>query len=693
MPSPTDERTLHGFLMRHRRHITVALLIVVSYLACTWLSERLLDHPGTLFPASAVMLSILFLEGIELWPAVYIAALAGEILFGYPLLLVLVFPVAQTLQAVAGAYLLRVTKVDALFRTSRDIFLLLGIVAVVSLIAPTLGSLAGMLGASFFGSPYHAATWGLRYIGTLFCLLIIVPFLLRWFTKSRFSRTGIEILETVAVFSVVIGLDLLAFIRGIEDIGGIPTIYFLLIPLFWIALRLRPRFVTLALLITSVFAIASLYAGASIPSPDVFSMRLFQTEEFLIVLAIIFFIMVSLEEDRRRNANLLRSQVATLENAVSRILSESKAKNDFIAVLAHELRNPLAPVVSAIDLLKLTEGRAKDETEMLTMMEGRMSTVRRLLDDLLDISRISEGKMAVKKEHIDVGTLVRRAILSTTHHFTERHQSLTVKPSKEPLFIQGDPVRIEQIFTNLLTNASRYSDSGDKIAVTVKKAGESAQITVTDTGMGIKPEDLEQIFTPFHQLDIGAQVRKGLGIGLALVRSFVDMHGGSVVASSKGLGHGSQFVVTLPLAGAEEESPTEPVPKNEKTPASTATTRRHRKLLVLIVDDNDAAAASMGRLLELKGCSVAYAYDGAQAVQMTPEISPDIVLLDIGLPDYDGYTVAKTLRARGFSGRLIALTGYSTDDAKREGATAGFDHYLVKPAGLAELKQVIPEIA
>lgn len=633
--------------------------------------------------APAITLSVLFLSGIRLWPVAYGAALAGSLLAGASPAVLILMPIAATLQAAAGAYLLRITEIDPLFRRFRDVSFLLATIFVVSTIVPLFQQLVHIL-----QNTGPVPSFGFAYVGSLFSLLILTPFLLRWCTKPRFSRTLTEACETGAVFVLLILIGFLLFINGTQTIGSVPLVYLFLVPFFWIALRLRPRFVTLALLSTALLALAGLFVGNLIPSPDAFAAVLYETEVFLITIGAIFLIVVSLEEDRRLHTNLMHSQVATLENAVARISSESKAKNDFVAVLAHELRNPLAPVVSAIELLKLRPGNDSEEAETLLMMEDRMHTVRRLLDDLLDISRISEGKVALKKEPVELEPVLRRAILSTAHHLKERHQSLTSTIPKHPLYVTGDAVRLEQIFSNLLTNASKYSDPGDPIGLSLLERNGMAEIRITDQGVGIEAEALEHIFTPFHQIELGARSRKGLGIGLALVRSFAEMHGGTVSVTSGGRGHGSQFTVVLPLLVSNQVlSPKKPL--NHTSMSVPKQTRPS----VLVVDDNDAAAWGIGKLLTLSGCDVSYAYDGRQATEQAVLLSPDIILLDLGLPDQDGYAVGKTLRARGFRGRLIALTGYSTDEARQKGKEAGFEHFLIKPAGLKDLKRAIPGIA
>lgn len=683
----TETLTSPGLFGWTSRQWSIGVTFFFSYLVAVYVAHVFTPQSYLVLPGCAIAITALFFGGIRLWPIVLATALMATIIAGSPLLTVLFMPAALTLQAVLGAHLLGKAEVDPLFRRFRDMFFLFLIAVGVSVIVPTVESLTYVLNAALSHTVAEIPSWRYHYTANVFAIIIITPFLLRWLAKPRFSRTWIELLETASVFLLLIVTDYLLFIVGVTNVGSIPLVYFLLIPLFWIALRLRPRFVTLSLVITAGFTLAALVTGPAVPL-NVYQEQLFQLEFFMIILAAMFYVVVSLEEDRRLHSNLMRSQLATLENAVARISSESQTKNDFIAVLAHELRNPLAPVVSAIEFLKLKTDREKEELEMLSMMEDRMHTVRRLLDDLLDISRISEGKFTLRRETIDVETVARRAIVSSTHHFKNRHQSFVFKGPSSPLLIEGDAVRLEQIISNLLTNASKYSDSGDHITLTVAKKNDQAVITVLDNGIGIEPDVIGHVFTPFHQLDLGDRSRKGLGIGLALVRSFVEMHDGTVTATSKGRGHGSQFTVTIPLSekgAVEADAPHDDL-------SATETGMKGKGPRVLVVDDNDAAAWGIGRLLELQGCRVSYAYDGEQAIAQVGNKKFDIMLLDLGLPDQDGYSVAKTVRARGYHGRIIALTGYGSDYARKNVEGVGIESYLVKPAGLADLKRAIPEL-
>jgi signal transduction histidine kinase/CheY-like chemotaxis protein len=659
----------------------VSGLLLISYFAIYMLTARFLPSSAALHPANAFLLAALFFGGIRLWPAVYVTAFVTALVAGIPALSLALGPLSVTLQALLGAYLLDKARIDPLFRRYRDMFYFMGMSLIVSLISPAFEALVDMIR----GIPSTAGTWGYAYVASLFCLLVITPFLLRWLSKTTFARTPKELLETIAVFTVLICIDYALFLLGIETVLGIPLVYGLLIPLFFIALRMRPRFVTLAIVMTSLFAIAGTLLDSA---PGMLADRLFGIESFLIVLAIIFYIIVSLEEDRRVATSLIRSQLDTLENANMRISSESNAKNDFIAILAHELRNPLAPIVSGIEILRLKGIGDAEDAANLDLMADRFTTVGRLLDDLLDITRIAEGKITLKRETFELETSLRRAVLSTEHHRKELHQSLVFNMPATSLMMTGDPVRIEQVFSNLLTNASKYSNSGDTIKLIVRQQDRIVEIEVSDEGVGLAADSLETIFMPFQQIEQGKRTQKGLGIGLALVRSLVEMHRGSVLATSEGPGRGSRFIVRLPILFS-------PVHTHQKADAAAHVSpapKSSRSLDVLIVDDNDAASGSMGRLLELKGCSLTYAYTGAQAIEKALVQSPDVILLDIGLPDIEGYAVAKTLRARGFEGRLVALSGYGAPSDREKGKEAGFDHYLVKPAGLADLRRVLPEL-
>lgn len=531
-------------------HISHGRIVAVLFGAYFIVSILMLLYVPTvdLYPGYGIAFAIVYFGGTRLWPLLYAAALSLSPINLTPQTLVLV-PTATALIAVSGAYLLRACGVDPLFRRYRDTFLFISIVLVVSCITPCLETLLYLAQSV----PFSLLMLTYGYIATVFVNMTIVPFALRWGAKPYFWRNRNEILELLIVFSLLLAIEFgLVWVRGARTGGGVLLLYALIAPLFWIALRLRPRFVTLALLMTAITGVT----GAVLhESADLLPRRLFEVESFVIALSAGFFVIVSQEEDRRSALNQMRSSVASFENALMRISSESQAKNDFIAILGHELRNPLAPIVATIDLLRLKHADDQEDMAMFDMMSERMSTVRQLLDDLLDIRRISEGKLTLSRSVIDLRTVIKSAMLSTEHYRKERHQSFTCKLPPSPLRVYGDAIRLEQMVSNLLTNASKYSRPGSFVQLVARTmANGRIEVRVIDEGAGLPKEALESIFMPFEQLDRSESSRKGLGIGLALVKSIVEMHGGTVRAESPGRGKGSTFVVEMPMESVRAKS-------------------------------------------------------------------------------------------------------------------------------------------
>lgn len=687
IPSPQDDAIVRRMSLAKvklsQRQVLVGIIVFLWCLVATLLSHYFAPGTALVIPASAFGVAAIFLEGVWLWPAIYLGSLGALLIMHASTGAAAAFPAAFTLEAVLGGYFLRRLNIDPLFRSRKDSIVLLLAVLVVSALTPV---------AWLSAHGEDTLTWGERYMGTAFYLFLLTPFIMRWFAKPRFVRPWPEIVETAVIFLILIALDAAIFVFQVGNLRGFSLLYLLLVPLFWIALRLRPRFVTLALIVTAGFALYGLgTSGTDLASAPLISAT-FEVQAFLFILTGIFLTMTSLEEERRLSTNLLRSQLSTLENAVRRVSSESRAKNDFIAVLAHELRNPLAPIQSGIEFLRLSGEANAEKSALLATMDDRMQTVRRLLEDLLDISRIVEGKVSVKLEPTNLSAVLRRAILSTEHRFKNRHQVFEERIPARALYVMGDPVRLEQVFSNLLTNASKYSDDSDEISLSLAEQDGNAVITVADTGIGIPPETIQYIFLPFHQLDGGVRSTKGLGIGLALVKGFVEMHGGTIEARSEGPGKGSTFTVTFPLVESPEKE-TQPV-KGVMGGLPFIGEPKHatKGPSVLVVDDNDVAAWGIGKLLELRGCAVAYAYNGEDGIRKALSRSPAAVILDIGLPDMNGEQVAAILRTRGYKGRIVALSGFTAKEARVKKSDELFDAYLVKPAGIAELEEAMPGI-
>jgi CheY-like chemotaxis protein/two-component sensor histidine kinase len=371
---------------------------------------------------------------------------------------------------------------------------------------------------------------------------------------------------------------------------------------------------------------------------------------------------------------------------VGQLADADRRKDDFIALLGHELRNPLSPIKNAIQVMRL---RGPDRRLAVRsgqeVIERQVQHLTRLVDDLLDVSRITRGKVTLQKERVELAKVVADVVETCGPLVTARRHKLDLSITSEPVLLDADPTRLAQVVGNLLTNAARYTPEGGHIRLAAERAGGEVVLRVIDNGVGIRPDFLHRVFDLFVQAEPApSQAQGGLGLGLTLVKSLVEMHGGSVTAHSDGPGRGSEFVVRLPVP---EETP----------PGSAADASQVGKVLspprrVLVVDDNVDGAETLAMLLRLEGHQVQTAYDGATVLAAAGGFRPDVVLLDISLPGgLTGYDLAPRLRERpGLEGvLLVALTGYGQEEDKRRATDAGFDAHLTKPADLPELHALL----
>lgn len=375
---------------------------------------------------------------------------------------------------------------------------------------------------------------------------------------------------------------------------------------------------------------------------------------------------------RKRNEEELKRLAGQLRQADQR-------KDEFLATLAHELRNPLAPVLNSVEVLKYTGGESEAAASARSMIERQVGQMVRLIDDLLDIGRISQNKLELRVEAVELGAILRQAVEAVEPAIRQANHELVVAFPTEPFFLDADAVRLSQIFGNVLTNACKYTPPGGRIEVGVEAGKGRVAIFVKDTGLGIPPEMLDGIFELFAQVDRSLERSQGgLGIGLTLVRRLVELHGGTIRASSDGRGKGSVFTVDLPLA--TDQRPSLPPAARPELPVTPP--RR-----ILVVDDNVDSAQSLAMLLELSGHEVELAHDGSDAVRGARRFQPDLILLDIGMPGMSGYDACRAIRQLPGAGsvRIFALTGWGMEEDRRRSSEAGFDGHLVKPVEPAVL--------
>lgn len=387
-------------------------------------------------------------------------------------------------------------------------------------------------------------------------------------------------------------------------------------------------------------------------------------------------------------ASKIARDITDRKRAERALLEADRQKNEFLATLAHELRNPLAPISNSLNILRLTRSADPAAERVQEMMERQVKHMVRLVDDLLEISRITTGKIELRLESVEIASVIRSAVETSRplidagrHHFTA-----TLPP--EPLTVEADPVRLSQVVANLLNNSAKYTDPGGQIWLTVSREGDDIAIAVRDTGIGISAELLPHVlemFTQAHRAKRHAQ--EGLGIGLALVKRLVELQGGSVEAKSEGEGKGSEFVIRLPLARSQ-------LPQAQGAPGSRPDSSPAARRKILVVDDNQDAALSLAMLLKILGNDVKTAHNGGAALELFASFRPSVMLLDLGMPDMSGFEVARRLREMPeFQNvTLVALTGWGQEDDRRRTHEAGFDHHLVKPVNLDALKVLLAEV-
>jgi signal transduction histidine kinase len=406
-----------------------------------------------------------------------------------------------------------------------------------------------------------------------------------------------------------------------------------------------------------------------------------------------------IEEERHRLYNELEQRVAertselvaanrTLQHIQSELRETDRRKDQFLAMLGHELRNPLAAICNAISILQTISPDQPDMNWCREVIERQSEHLTRLVNDLLDVSRVSRGKIQLETQTLDLSAVVRQAVEGCRPLIDARRHELILSLPSEPIPVKGDSTRLAQVVSNLVNNAAKYTDKGGRVEVTVEKeAGdrEHAVLRVRDNGRGLDAEAIANLFELFYQADVNLDRSDGgLGVGLALVRSLVQMHGGTVEARSAGRGQGSDFLVRLPcacdkVAAAGSDAP---LAADSGAPAKR----------VLVVDDNVDAARSLAKMVELLGHRAIVAHEGRTAVEVALRERPDALLLDIGLPQMNGYEVCQSLRAAGLTGSLIvAVTGYGQDSDRQLAADSGFDLHLVKPVNLRSIKELLAQ--
>ena len=390
-------------------------------------------------------------------------------------------------------------------------------------------------------------------------------------------------------------------------------------------------------------------------------------------------------EALQRSNQQLSLEMAERRKAEEALTAAARTKDEFLATLAHELRNPLAPISNAVELLRRSgKGAEAMHPRALQIMERQVQQMVRLIDDLLDVSRITTGKVLIHKDKVDLLAVLHSSIEIAAPNVQARGHQLTLELPEPPVFVLADAVRLAQVFANLLNNAAKYTDSGGRIGLKLETTDDAVVVRVADSGVGIDPTMQSSIFDMFVQVDQSLEKgRAGLGVGLTLAKQLIELHGGRITVRSAGLGRGSEFAVWLPrgdlAAGVSAPATAAPLP---------ATDARHR---ILVADDNVDFATSLSQLLEGMGHAVTVTHDGASALAIAGMLRPQFSFLDIGMPGLNGYELARRLRQHEETRDtvLVAVTGWGQDKDRQRASAAGFDHHLVKPVDVGQLQQVL----
>ncbi|HVE65574.1 MAG TPA: MASE1 domain-containing protein [Thermoanaerobaculia bacterium] len=656
---------------RPSRALTVADALVASAVAVLYVGAAkfglamAIDAPQVtaVWPPTGLALAAVWIFGRRAVAGVLLGAFAANASLGEPLWVAAGIAVGNTLEAVAGVAILRRAGFDAALARSRDVLALFAALAVAPVVAATVGvAFLGAGGVQPAGS--LAGLWWLWWLGDALGGLVFAPLLFVWTRGGGAPRRRFAVVEAVLLLSALIVGNTLAFTRP----PPAPLAEYIVFPfLMWGALRFGPVGSATAAAVTDAIAVWATHLGLGPFAGAGPEQGLVLLQIFMAVATATGLLLGAVAAEQRRAREELRRQTEQLSET-------DRRKDEFLAMLSHELRNPLAPILHAAELLG--HGDAELVRQAREIIRRQAAHLTRLVDDLLDVSRITRGTVRVERRTVDLEEVVDAAVDTWRHLILQRNQELKVELPKEALRIEGDPTRLAQIVSNLLHNAAKFTPEGGRISISAAREEGLAIVRVRDTGRGMAPEELERVFDLFVQgpppLD---RPQGGLGLGLTLARRLAELHKGRIEARSDGPGRGSDFVVRIPLS---ERTPEEGPSDSARQPDAPVRARPRR---VLIVDDHEDAREALRFLLEDEGHDVRTAGDGPSALSEAERFSPEVVLLDIGLPGIDGYEVARAMRRtpQGRDVLLVAVSGYGLPEDRARSRDAGFDGHLLKP--------------
>jgi signal transduction histidine kinase len=572
----------------------------------------------------------------------------------------------NTLEGLAAAWLIgRFAHGSACFERVGDVFRFAGAAVVATTVSATVGvlslALTGQAAWAFLGGIW--ATW---WLGDLAGALIFAPPLILWYLDRSLDIPPERAVETILAPALVLAVGVLCFAAPVAS--NYPIMFLCVPPLAWVAFRFGPRAAATHVALLSMIAV---YTTSNGVGPFVLAARnesLLVLQAFMATLAMMMLPIAALVADHRRASAQLAAINAHERRARAEAEAASAFKDEFISMLSHELRNPLQAISSSVWLMERPGNVDEGTGRALDIIRRQSEHLTRLVNDLIDVARLTAGRIALLVQPVNLAEAVRRNVSALDATGSLKNHKIEV--NVQPVWLRADPARLDQMLSNLLANAVKFTPSGGTVRITALREKNDAVVRVSDNGAGISRELLPRVFELFTQGERGLDRREGgMGVGLALVQRLARLHGGRVEAASEGPGKGSEFTLHLPI----EERAIGPV-------EAVDSTRESKPRRVLIVEDHADVRHALRTLLEHDGHMVYEAADGAEGIEAAERLKPDVVLIDIGLPRVDGYQVAQAIRAKLGHLRLVAVTAYGQPEDKRRARDAGFDEHLVKPS-------------
>ncbi len=631
-----------------------------------------------IWPPTGIALAALTLFGLGMWPAILLGAFLVNISTAGTTLTSIGIACGNTLEAVVGAYLVsRYAGGKQVFRSAQSVFRFATIAGLCATpISATIGVSSLVLGglADWTSSWTLWATW---WLGDTTGAIIVTPLALLWYgTSSVKLWNSPQRAEAILMFGTIIATGLWFYTGATPN--DFPLGFLCLPGVVWAAFRFGQREAVTGVAFLNIIGMYATLHGVG-PWVRLQNNAMLVLESYMATISLVMLTMAALVDTQRQLNESDRSAREDAESA-------NRAKDEFLAMLSHELRNPLAAITTATSVLRESPKTDASSRHAVDVLSRQTRHLAHLVNDLLDVSRVTSGKLTLSRELVELSVVVARAVESCKPLIDSRSHKLELDLDEDPIWVNGDLTRLSQVMLNLLTNAAKYTPMGGTISVQLRRENGLAVLSVRDSGEGIPPHLLPRIFDLFVQ---GARTldrsEGGMGLGLTVAQRLVHMHDGTIEARSAGAGQGSEFIVKLPL------STQQPFPARVAGHATEQMYPKGPPRRVLVVDDNADTADSLATLLRRDGNEVRVAYDGPSALELATEYKPDVGLLDIGLPGMSGYELARELRKIDGENPmlLIAITGYGREEDFRESRQAGFDRHLVKPVSFERVEQLL----